>query len=353
MIVAAALVLVYAVSGARALAPVVADLLEALVIIAVSVSAAVAVGQVTTGPIRIGISAILTLVVLQQAIDVLEEVPALAGVLGDERVGGVAGGWLAALIVGLVSLFAVTAYLIRRTLEARRSRTGPQRSERELPGQRSSAIREQERKRVARDVHDQLGSLLTRIKYDATRIMRRTTGCGAEIRTVLELADQAIGRVQEIAADLRPAVLEVGIVAAIENDLAAFGRRTGTECEADISGSLDTALTDDGAAALFGIYQEAITNVERHAAATRITVRAIVSRGWIALEVRDNGVGLGAQVARAPRSHGLRGMRERALEVGGTVLWGTTGHHGTVVRARIPERGSSRPVAVMTEDADL
>ena len=205
---------------------------------------------------------------------------------------------------------------------------------------RLQMIREEERTRVAREIHDELGQALTSIKIDLSSLVRQLSiGKEQERRTesILKLVDEAIHSVRRISTELRPGILDdLGLVAAVEWAAEDFEARTGTKCRLDLPE--ENVLTDqECATALFRIFQETLTNVARHANATQVDVHLFQEEGYLNLEVHDNGKGISKRQLSTGGSLGILGMRERALLLGGEFTIGGAPGKGTTVRARIPE----------------
>jgi PAS domain S-box-containing protein len=210
---------------------------------------------------------------------------------------------------------------------------------------RLQSLREEERTRLAREIHDHLGQLLTALKLDLHGIGRKISGLGeAELRTALtakvtsarEIADEVIVSVQKIASELRPGVLDrLGLAAAVEAEAQAFEERVGIRCHWRLPKET-LALSQDQATAMFRIFQEILTNIARHARATEVTVELSIQDGRLVLEAMDNGVGMRPGDIENPLSLGLLGMQERAAILGGNITFkpGPTG--GTTVTASIP-----------------
>lgn len=198
------------------------------------------------------------------------------------------------------------------------------------------AAQENVRTRLSREIHDELGQLLTAAIIEVSS-MAPARG-GERLTRALELLQRTIESVRRIAADLRPAVLdELGLVAAVENEVARFQQRTGIECELSIRPA-SLVLDPERSTAVFRVIQEAMTNVARHAAATRVEVRLRQSASETLLEIRDNGVGIDPAAVQSGRSFGLIGIRERVRHAGGTVdIEGVPGR-GTIFTVRIPAR---------------
>jgi signal transduction histidine kinase len=211
---------------------------------------------------------------------------------------------------------------------------------------RMQTAREEERARVAREIHDELGQALTAIKIDLTALLPKALEDEAPSvqrqQTVFRLLDEAIHSVRRIATDLRPGILDdLGLVAAVEWAVEEFQDRTGIESQVSLPDA-DLPLDAERATALFRILQEALTNVARHAKATRVTVRLAKQDGDLLLEVRDNGSGIRQEQFAASRSLGVLGMRERAILLGGEFNIDGTSENGTTVTVRMPEASTMR-----------
>jgi signal transduction histidine kinase len=215
---------------------------------------------------------------------------------------------------------------------------------RELPAHIESALEEQ-RAGIAREIHDELGQALTALKMDIAWIARRTSG-GPEplprdtllerLATMSELTDDIIRQVRRISAELRPGVLDdLGLIAAIEWQAQDFEARTGTSCTVRANAG-DRDVGRDASTAVFRVFQEALTNVTRHAHAQHVDVRIDVGPDELVLEVRDDGTGIKAEAARSPKSLGLLGIRERAHRLGGSVSVAGLTPHGTLVAMKVP-----------------
>jgi PAS domain S-box-containing protein len=210
---------------------------------------------------------------------------------------------------------------------------------------RVQSLREEERTRISREIHDHLGQLLTALKLDLRSLERKVSGLAElALRTVLndkivsarELADEMITSVQKIASELRPGILDrLGLAAAIEVEAQAFQSRTGIHCRWTLLKPPGGA-SQDLATAAFRIFQEILTNVARHAHATEIEVRLDQRDGNLILEVGDNGIGIQSADIDNPKSLGLLGMKERAAILGGEVTLSTNSGNGTMVKVHIP-----------------
>jgi two-component system sensor histidine kinase UhpB len=206
-------------------------------------------------------------------------------------------------------------------------------------------VQEEERTRIARELHDELGQLLTAAKLELSPLLENVAvpASIARVRRVLALLDRTVKSVRRIAYELRPPVLdELGLPSAIESEASAFQDRTGIECEISI-GSPEIELDSERSTAIFRIVQEALTNVARHAHATRVEIRLRQSPSEVLLDVRDNGRGITPEQLEDSRTLGLLGMRERVHQFGGTIgIEGLSGR-GTILTVRIPVRNLAGP----------
>jgi signal transduction histidine kinase len=205
---------------------------------------------------------------------------------------------------------------------------------------RLNEVREDERSRIARDIHDHLGQTLTALKMDVAEVRRRArAGPIAPVEERLSqmsaLIDGAIEEVRRIASELQPLLLdEFNLVDALKFYLHEVAHRTGLRCELKAPRAVD--LPPDRAGALFRIMQEALTNVTRHSGALRVTVSLSVDQDDARLEVTDDGCGLPPPAERRPGALGLIGMCDRARLHGGDVVITSEAGHGTTISARIP-----------------
>lgn len=201
-------------------------------------------------------------------------------------------------------------------------------------------VREEERTRIAREVHDELGQALTGLKLDmswlAARLARNAKPVKAKVKTMVDHIDETIQTVRRIATELRPGILDsLGLVAALEWQANEFYSRTGIPCNV-VAAVDDSQLQPQFATVFFRIYQETLTNIIRHAKATQVDVRLAEEGGALVLTVKDNGRGISEEEIANTRSIGLVGMRERAMLIGGEItLQGSPGK-GTMVTLRVP-----------------
>jgi signal transduction histidine kinase len=201
-------------------------------------------------------------------------------------------------------------------------------------------VREEERTRIAREVHDELGQALTGLKLDmswlAARIVRNAKPVQQKVKTMVDHIDETIQTVRRIATELRPGILDsLGLVAALEWQANEFQSRTGIPCQV-IASVDDSQLQQQFATVFFRIYQETLTNIIRHARATQVDVRLREEDRRLELTVKDNGRGISEEEIANTRSIGLIGMRERAMLIGGEItLQGSPGK-GTTMTLRAP-----------------
>jgi signal transduction histidine kinase len=202
------------------------------------------------------------------------------------------------------------------------------------------SVREEERKSIAREIHDELAQALTALKMDLFWLNKRLPEdrCSLleKITSMSGLIDTTISSVQRISSELRPGLLDdLGLKAAIEWQVEEFRNRTGIGCELNIDGEYD-ALDGDRAITIFRIFQEALTNVMRHAKASRVDISLFEKNGNIHMEINDDGRGVTEKAISDSRAFGLIGMRERAYHWGGKVQIRGTGDKGTSVKVSIP-----------------
>ena len=230
-------------------------------------------------------------------------------------------------------------------------------------------VREEERARVARYIHDELGQACTAVKMDLALIGRKVTHRQVEIRakvsSAIQVVDGLIVSLRRVASDLRPSTLDdLGLSAALEWLVQEFEKRTGVPSHLTLSQGLP-ALDSDQSTAIFRICQESLTNVTRHASATRVEASLVTEGDQLILQVRDNGKGFDAEAMnrrgspgmvgkreqRAPLlageltrgALGLIGMRERAFLLSGELKIESRPGEGTTVTLRIPVLPSSLP----------
>lgn len=210
-------------------------------------------------------------------------------------------------------------------------------------------VKEQERTRIAREIHDDLGGNLTAIKMALMMLTQRLPSDQPQLAEraayVDALVDRTIDAVHRISLDLRPSMLDFGLVAALEWQSQEFEKQNGISCAFSCSDK-EIDLGADRATALFRIFQEALTNIAKHARATQVTVRLQRQDGDVLLTIADNGVGIAQDDRKKPGSFGLRGMQERARALGGTMTLADAPGGGTELCIKIAL--SSAQAAIMT-----
>ena len=211
---------------------------------------------------------------------------------------------------------------------------------------------EAERHAISREIHDDVGGSLTALKFELDWIRRNTAaavaGGGlpvelpARLHSALELVTHAIEASQRIMQNLRPAILEQGLVAALQWMCSAFEKRTGIDCELRVAATMQPApdgtrraLPPGVALVAYRTAQEALTNVSKHAQASQVVVDVSASAGVLSLEISDNGRGLSPGALAKAQSFGIRGLHERASTVGGWVDLGS-GPAGTTLILSVP-----------------
>jgi signal transduction histidine kinase len=211
-------------------------------------------------------------------------------------------------------------------------------------------VREAERTRIARELHDELGQILTALKMDVelfrAKIPHDRADLAEHATSMNRLLDSTVATTRRISSDLRPLVLDdLGLGAAAEWLLEGLAQRAGIAFELKIDPSC-AELGEPHASTLFRVMQESLTNVARHARATRVTVRLAREGGDAVLTIADNGVGMNADARAKPGSFGLRGIRERVLLLGGVLSIAGDPSGGTTVSVRLP-----MPITASRENA--
>jgi two-component system, NarL family, sensor histidine kinase UhpB len=241
---------------------------------------------------------------------------------------------------------------ITARIEAQRQLRASQEQMRRLATSLQTA-REEERASVARELHDELGQTLTALKLelgrtaDALKGQHLTLPVMDRLQSLVGLVDIGVAMVKRIATGLRPPALDhLGLAEAIRWEAAAFSARSGLRCHVAADKEC-TALTARQQTALFRIFQEALTNVVRHAHASAVRVRLTETSHDFELRVADNGRGITIAEMSAHESIGLLGMRERANQAGATLELAGLPGKGTVIKVRVPLPGKTvkRPAA--------
>ncbi|MGZ5104704.1 MAG: sensor histidine kinase, partial [Usitatibacter sp.] len=207
-------------------------------------------------------------------------------------------------------------------------------------------LREQANSRVARELHDELGQALTALKIDVIWLKEHAASKDAAIQAKLAsmqfLLDGTVAATRRISADLRPLVLDdLGLAAAADWLVQNFTNRTGVACDLVIGPGFDD-LEDPFATTLFRALQESLTNIAKHANATRVEVTLSRHDGELTLSVRDDGRGFLPDEPRKPTSYGILGLHERAYLLGGDVTVDSAPGQGTIIEMRLPEPGAEQ-----------
>ena len=206
-------------------------------------------------------------------------------------------------------------------------------------------VREEERTRIARELHDQFGQTLTVLKMDLAWLAKHLPGPDQSLQTKLDamgaVIDATLQVLHRVCTELRPVILDdFGLAAAIQWQTEDFQGRTGIACSVILDTEADK-LTQDESTAVFRIFQETLTNVLRHAAATEIGVRLWEEDARLMLEIANNGKGIADTEINSPTSLGLIGMRERVYGINGTIQFSGTRDKGTRVTVAVPLSGKA------------
>ncbi len=220
------------------------------------------------------------------------------------------------------------------------------------------SAREEESKRIAREIHDELGGALTSWKWDLEEIREivsepmdssQVVALQTKIDAMIKLSGTTLDTVKRLASELRPMALELGLAEAIEWQALQFESRTGIAVKLERPlNKID--LSNEQSTAIFRILQEALTNILRHAKATKVAIMAREESGQFLMSIKDNGRGISESEKSGPQSLGLLGMRERAHLVSGEIKIESTEGKGTEVTIRIPLSTSQRVGSVSQTD---
>jgi signal transduction histidine kinase len=199
-------------------------------------------------------------------------------------------------------------------------------------------IREEERKYIAREIHDELGQLITGLKMDISitkkKVEKQAPELGDKLTTIMEVTDEIIHTVRRIASELRPSILDdIGLDAALEWQAKEFEKRTNIPCKF-INEAKDIAVTMDIKSNLFRIFQESLTNIIRHANATSVNASLIKQGGTLVFTIKDNGDGF--EASKTNRTFGLLGMKERVIMINGIFDIESKAGKGTRIIIKVP-----------------
>lgn len=254
-----------------------------------------------------------------------------------------------------ITVFVITGIILSWLMERLRIASDKIRVSREelrALTKHQRTVREDEQKRIAREIHDELGQVLTGLKMDIHFLNRQIAAHGADLskkdisndlNELSKVVDGTILSVRRIASELRPSILDdFGLVAAIEWQAEEFERKTKIPC----SFKSDTESIDLGPesnTAVFRIFQETLTNIARHAGAKKVQVSFQRAKGDIVMTVRDDGSGIDAHSVKEKRSLGILGMRERSRLIGAELKIAAAAGGGTSVALRVPA-SANRPL---------
>ena len=202
------------------------------------------------------------------------------------------------------------------------------------------SVREEERTSIAREIHDELGQALTGLKMDLSWLEKRLPGelkeSAEKMKSMFKLIDNTIQVVRKISSELRPQVLDdVGLMGTLKWQAREFQARAGIRCKVELPDE-EFTMDQERSTAVFRIFQEVMTNVVRHAGATKVDIKLRVDADHLILNIVDNGCGIPEEVLRSPKSLGLLGIRERATLLGGNVEIEGIDGKGTSVTLSVP-----------------
>lgn len=202
---------------------------------------------------------------------------------------------------------------------------------------------EEERRRIARELHDELGQQLVALRMNITlldiQFGNEQCQMGEATERMLALVDTLIQSTRDVSASLRPTMLDMGLIPALEWLTANFTRHSGMRCYLQVPQG-EVGMTDEQAVAIFRIAQESLTNAARHSKAKRVDLVFRCEPEAFVIEIKDNGIGFDVQGIRKPNTFGLVGMRERALGARGEIDVVSKRGRGALVRVRIPVVGT-------------
>lgn len=238
------------------------------------------------------------------------------------------------------------AYVVQRAIEMQKTRLAKDRADVELAlserrladfAEHLQATIEQERASIAREIHDDIGGALAAVKLDLAWIGRhlsdpQTLG---HVQAAAEMLQHALGASQRIMMNLRPAILDQGLVAAVDWLAAGFERRTGIPTTFR-STTTDQVLSKEIQLAAYRTAQEALTNISKHARCTQVGIDLTDTNSVLTLEISDNGQGFAPALAGKPKAYGLKGLHERAKSVGGWLDISTADGRGASIILSVP-----------------
>jgi len=209
---------------------------------------------------------------------------------------------------------------------------------RELSGYLST-VREEERKHIAREIHDELGQQVTAVKIDISLLKKKVAGLLPQLEDeflqVSNILDDTVKTIRRISSELRPSILDdIGLIPALQWQCSEFMRRTGTECVFENNINQNISFKSDTTTGVFRILQESLTNIARHANATKVQITTRMADGFFELQISDDGVGF--DTSSDKKTFGLLGMRERAMMMNGNLTIASDLQKGTTTTLTIP-----------------
>jgi len=243
-------------------------------------------------------------------------------------------GILVAVIIIIVAIVAFFTHWNRRLATEVCNRTAELRD----LARHLNNVREEEKSRLAREIHDELGHSLTGLVVGSKRLRALTTDekCIAKTKELNDLVLSASKTSKQIMTDLRPSILEdLGLVAAIDWLANDFKIKHGVSCKVNAR-DLPVKLTDEAAIALFRIVQESLTNIAKHAHAEQVEISIVIEKNMLKLSISDDGQGLKDGFKTKQGSYGLKGMHERAIALGGEMKIQSDSHNGVQLKIKIP-----------------
>jgi len=202
------------------------------------------------------------------------------------------------------------------------------------------SAKEEERRRIAGEIHDDIGSMLTALRFEAVALARQLQQRGVDaprVPVMLDLIGQMVAASHRIQHKLGPPVLDAGLVAALQWLVSSFAQRTGVQARFE-SNREDVPLSPDGSAALYRAAQEALANVSKHAQAKHVAIQLFASPEEVSLEVSDDGVGFDPAMLQSTPGFGLRALLERARGLGGWAEVSSSSERGATLMFSIPAR---------------
>jgi len=203
------------------------------------------------------------------------------------------------------------------------------------------AAREDERKRISRELHDTLAQNLLALRIDIVMLYQQTTRRHYRLRdrigAALDNVDAILRSVRQLLGELRPSCLELGLMATVDMELRKFGRTSGIACDLAGTPGIDELVMDEEASlTLYRALQECLNNVLRHSLASRVNVRLDIVHGMLAMRIADNGIGFDPAAVRKPGSFGLLDLQERVNGHGGSLVITSAYAHGTELVVSVP-----------------